>query len=93
MSAASSFSTTWSIVKLAAFCRGGNSLNAREELRDEEGRRQDDVGVVDHPVVVGVRGLVGALEGVGAEVEELWNPQRDERLGPDLQGSLEPAAP
>ena len=26
-SAASSFSTTWSIVKLAASCRGGNSLN------------------------------------------------------------------
>jgi hypothetical protein len=25
--AASSFSTTWSMVKLAAFWRGGNSLN------------------------------------------------------------------
>ena len=53
--------------------------------------RGEDRGtrVVEDPVVVGVRGDVGPLVGVGAQVEELGHPQRDERLGPDLQRALD----
>ena len=90
VSAASSFSTAWSIVKLAAFCRGGNSSNVARNCVDDGRRGEDEVGVVEHPVVVGVRGDVGALERVGAQVEELRHAQRDERLGPDLQRPLHP---
>ena len=75
-STASSFSTAWSIVKLAAFWRGGNSSNVVEEL----GRRSavaasDEVGVVDEPVVVRVRRDVRPLERVGAQVEQLRDAQ------------------
>ena len=52
-------------------------------------RRQDDVVVVEDPVVVGVRRDVGALERIRPQVEELRDPQRDERLGPDLQRALD----
>ena len=90
---ASSFSTTWSIVKLAASWRGGNSSNVCRNCVDDGRRRQDDVGVVEQPVVVGVRRDVGALERVRAQVEELRHAQRHERLGPDLQRALRPAAP
>ena len=39
-------------------------------------RRQHDVVVVEQPVVVRVRRDVGALERVGAQVEELRHAQR-----------------
>ena len=89
-SAASSFSTTWSIVKLAAFCRGGNSLNVSRNCATTAVAGQRDVGVVEEPVVVGVRGHVGALERVGAQVEQLRDAQRHERLRPDPQRPLRP---
>ena len=89
-SAVSSFLTTWSIVKLAASCRGGNSLNVSRNWVDDRRRGQRDVVVVDEPVVVRVRGHVGTLERIGAQVEELRHAQRHERLRPDPQRPLRP---
>src|SRR5262249_3699719 len=61
-----------------------------EELADDRGRAEDHAGTVgDQPVVVGVRRDVGALVGVGAEVEELRDAQGRERLGPDAHGALD----
>ena len=63
-------------------------LERLEELRRDRVAASDDVGVVEDPVVVRVRGHVGALERVGAQVEELRDAQRHERLGPDPQRPL-----
>src|SRR5215211_5412094 len=51
-------------------------LEGRQELGDHPGGGEDDVVVVEQPVVVGVRGDVGALERVGGQVVELRHPQR-----------------
>jgi hypothetical protein len=55
----------------------------RQEFADVGLRRDQQVDVIDQPIVVGVRGDVRALEGVRAEIEQLWHAKGDERLGPD----------
>ena len=88
--AASSFSTTWSMVKLAALLSRWELLEGLEELGHHSRRREHEVRLVDEPVVVGVRGHVGALERVDSEVEDLRDAKWDEGLGPHLQRPLHP---
>ena len=45
----------------------------------------DDVRMGEHPVPIGVRVLVGPLERISPQVEQLRRPQLDERLEPALQ--------
>ena len=80
-----SLDMTSSRLKLAAFWRCGYSLKRRQELADIvlRGNHQEDV--IHQPVVIGVRGDVGALVRIGAQVEDLGNPQVDERLRPQGQ--------
>ena len=84
----SSSSTAWLIVNDAGSCRGGNSLNVSRNCVDDRGAVEHQVDAVDQPVPVGVRRDVGALERVGAQVEQLRRPQWGERLEPDLQRAL-----
>src|SRR5262245_58325114 len=64
----------------------GVFLEGLEELADQRGHAEHRSGTVGHhPVVVGVARDVGPLVGVGAEVEDLWETQRCERLSPDAQ--------
>src|SRR5262245_56013022 len=63
-------------------------LERLEERADDRGGRERDPRFRHDPVPVGVRGDVGALVGIGAEVEELREPQRRERLRPHLQRPL-----
>src|SRR5512137_2163833 len=71
---------------------GGGVLPRRELLegldltRDESLHQVDEVGVGDAPVPVGVGVLVGPLEGVAPQVEDLRDAQLDEGLEPALQG-------
>ena len=66
----------------------GRLLSLREfdqrlqHLGDVGPRRDQQEGVVEKPVVVGVRRDVGPLMRVGPQVEDLRNPQLGERLGP-----------
>ncbi len=71
------------MVKLAAFWRGGNSLNVSRNWVTIACAANTRGIVVDEPIVVGVRGDVSALERVGSQVEEFRNTQRHERLRPD----------
>src|SRR6476659_3988833 len=50
-------------------------LERLEELGDDVRRREGDVVVVEEPVVIRVRRHVGALERIGAQVEELRNAE------------------
>src|SRR5208337_3130208 len=50
-------------------------------------RRNEQKGMVERPVVVGVRRDVGPLVRVDTEVEDFWHAQRGERLAPDPQCS------
>src|SRR5262245_61846069 len=60
-------------------------LEACQELARRRLRTVGDVGVVHHPVPVGIGGDVGAFEGICPEVEELGNAKLRERLGPNSQ--------
>ena len=66
----------------------GRLLTRRELLERLEELADDAAAAIPgrrcrHPILVRVRRDVGALEGVGAQVEELRDAQRHERLGPD----------
>ncbi len=63
---------------------------SRQELADVILRRHEEEDVVEKPVVVGVRGDVGPLIGVGAEIEDLRDPQVGERVGPEQHLSIRP---
>ena len=84
---ACSLASTFSMLKLAGSCRGGNSTSVVSMLRDVHLCRHQHPGPVHHPVVVGVRRDVGPFVRVGAQVEDLRDAQLGERLGPDLQGA------
>ena len=56
-----------------------------QEFPDIGLRRHQQVDVIDKPIVVGDRGDVGALEGIRAEIKDLWHAKGDKRLGPDAQ--------
>ena len=88
MSDASSFATAWSIVKLAACWRGGNSSNVSRNCADDGPRRDCEDRGVEEPIPVRVGGDVRPLERIRAQVEELRDAQHHERLGPELQRSL-----
>ena len=83
-----SFASASSMVKVFGLCIGGKLVEGFRELRRARLRRIDEIGVVQEPVVVRVRGDVRELVRIGAQVEQLRHPQSRERLGPDLHGSL-----
>ena len=52
--------------------------------------RDQQKGVVYHPVPVGVGSDVGPLKGVGAQVKDLGYPESHQRLRPNRTGALHP---
>src|SRR5262245_46090003 len=64
---------------------GRETLEARQELRHTClcGNQKKDV--VEYPVVVGVRGVVGTFVGISPKVEDLRDTQGYKRLGPNSQ--------
>src|SRR5215467_9064985 len=58
-----------------------------EKFPDKGLRRHQQVDVIDKPVVIGDRRDVGALEGIGAKIEELWHAKRDKGFRPDAHGA------
>ena len=68
-------------------------LEGHQELAHVILRGHENEGVIEHPVVVGVRCDVRPLVGIEPQVEDLGNAQGHERLGPDSQRSLRPAVP
>src|SRR5215471_15510110 len=62
-------------------------LERLEELADDVLGGNTDEGVVEPPVVVGVRRDVRPFVRVGAQIEELRKPQCRKRLTPDSQRS------
>jgi hypothetical protein len=56
-----------------------------QEVCHDPLRGQRQKVILQEPVVVSVRGDVGALEGIGPQVVELGNAQSRERLGPHTQ--------
>ena len=75
------FLLTASRLKLAGFCRTGNSLKLCSHLRGERLHRHLDEGAIGHPLVVEDE-LVAALERIGAQVEQLRYAQFGELPGP-----------
>ena len=73
---------------------GVRLLDRREVLerlrpfRRDRLRGEDEVVVIEEPVVIRVRGDVRELVRVGPQVEELGQAQLGERLRPDLQRAL-----
>src|SRR5262245_41234545 len=65
-------------------------LEGREEFGDIGLGRHHQEGVIQQPVVIGVGGDVGALEGIAAQVEELGQPQCREGLRPDPERAFRP---
>jgi hypothetical protein len=65
-------------------------LECGEELANDRLRRHTYEHMVDHPVVICIRGDVGPFVGVHAQIEDLGYAQRDERLGPKRQRALGP---
>ena len=86
LSAARAFSSASSMLKLAGFWRGGNSSKVLRNSPTMRLRRHEQERAVGHPLVVEHgRVLVAALERIAAQVVELRDAQRDERLLPDAQ--------
>ena len=81
------------MVKLGRLLPGRELLERLQELVVDRSGVEHDVVVVEEPVPVRVRRDVGPLERIGAQVEDLRHPQRDERLGPDPQRAPARAAP
>src|SRR6266436_383929 len=65
-------------------------LERRQEPAHHLLCRHQQVGVIEDPVPVGVRGDIRKLERIRPQIVHLWNPQRYERLRPDLHGALQP---
>ena len=82
-----SFCITSSRLKLAGFCRIGNSLKLDEPLRDDGLRRHDQERAVRHPLAVLER-LGPALERVGAQVVDVRRPQVGELPLPDVEARV-----
>src|SRR5262247_4275080 len=62
-------------------------LERGQELANYLLRRHEQENVIHHPIPVGVRGDFGPLVWLGAQVEELRETERNERLLPDAQGA------
>src|ERR1700730_8009922 len=60
-------------------------LESLQVLRDDRLRRNQDEHVLDEPFDVVARLVLGTLEWIGAQVEQLGRAQRDQRLHPDLK--------
>ena len=80
-----SISIAWSIEKLPGFCRGGKSRKVASSCPTNSLGRQQHEQVLDEPAVVAAGLVLGALERVGANVEDLRGAQRHQRLHPDLE--------
>ena len=80
-----SFAIILPMLKSAGSCRGGNSCERLHHPRHVGLGRDDGPGMVEQPVVVGVRGDVRPLVRVGPQVEDLRHPQHRVRLGPDVE--------
>ncbi len=78
------------MLKLAGFWRGSELEQCLEVLGNERLRRDEQEGMVEHPVVVGVGRDVGSLERVGPEVEQLGHSQLHHGLTPDPHGAGRP---
>ena len=72
------------MVKLAALARGGNSLKLSSHFMEKRRRRVLEGMFLHEPVVV-LEALLAALERIGAQVEELGNTHRRQRLAPDIE--------
>ena len=85
-----SFCSTWSSEKLPTFWLGGYSLNVAMNLPDDLLRRHEQEGAVDSPLCITDADVVGHLERIGTQVEDLGQAQRHERFLPDVEafGSL-----
>jgi hypothetical protein len=56
-----------------------------EELADEHLRRHQQVNTIDHPVVV-IRGFIGGpFIGIGMQVFDQRNAQRNKRIAPHAE--------
>src|SRR5688500_5036535 len=60
-------------------------LQRHQELAREHLHRTEHVGAVDHPVMVGVRVFLSALEWIAPQIEEQGQSQVDEGLAPHLE--------
>src|SRR5215467_11382594 len=74
--------------KAAGFLARREFLKRFEELSDDGLRRYTNIGMVEPPVVIGVRRDVRLLIRIGPQVEELRKPQGSERFLPYQQSSL-----
>src|SRR5262245_63880786 len=72
----------------ACFLARREFLKRFEELSDDGLRRHTNIGMVEPPVVIGVRRDVRLLIRIGPQVEELRKPQGSERFFPYQQSSL-----
>ena len=79
-----SFSTIWSTVKLAAFCRGGNSLKLSSHCVNDRLRGVLIWDVLDEPVVV-LDAVLAGLERIRAQIEELGDAHLRQWRTPDLE--------
>src|SRR5262244_2218102 len=72
----------------ACFLARREFLKRFEEFSDDGLRRHTNIGMVEPPVIIGVRRDVRLLIRIGPQVEELRKPQGSERFLPYQQSSL-----
>src|SRR4051794_13187995 len=60
-------------------------LERRQKLANDRLCGDQEEYVIHQPVIIGIRGDIGTLVGVGPQIEDLRNPQVSERLGPELK--------
>src|SRR4029079_3720408 len=60
-------------------------LERTDELRHQSLHRHDEECVAEHPVVIGVRGDLGALIWVHPQIEHGGRAQTGERIAPDCR--------
>ena len=72
------------MVKLAALARGGNSLKLSSHFMRNGGAAYWR-GTFSKNQSLYLKTLLAALERIGAQVEELGNPHRRQRLAPDIE--------
>jgi hypothetical protein len=73
------------MLNLPGFSLGGERLEGTEEVADVLLRGDENEHVLDAPALVIHAFMVRGLERIAAQVEQLRQPQRDERLLPDVE--------
>src|SRR5262249_45009487 len=65
-------------------------FECRQELANDRRTGHNYAGSVRHqPVIICIGSDIGALIGIGAEIEEFWNAQLGEGLRPDAHRSVD----